>query len=97
MQSLIGNWLGAVGDRITPTLKIVIAKLALRSRWPSCRWVGSPAGSSSAIQARASQAGCAARSPPLDLLHRAMLPLAVLGLMASALAAFDLSDPRCAG
>ncbi len=98
MRSLIGNWLGAVGERITPTLKIGIATLALALAlavlplgWVTRRVLHRDPGASAPSRLRRALAAA------WIFFILAMLPLAVLGLMASALDAFDLSDPSVRG
>jgi potassium-dependent mechanosensitive channel len=98
MQSLIGNWLGAVGERITPTLKIGIATLALALAlavlplgWVTRRVLHRDPGASAPSRLRRALAAA------WIFFILAILPLAVLGLMASALDAFDLSDPSVRG
>ena len=99
MRSLIGNWLGAVGERLTPALQIGIAAVALGAgaRRRAAR-VAHPPGHPSRSRARALPAGSAARSPPAWIFFvLAALPLARPRPLASALDAFDLSDPSVQG
>ena len=98
MRSLTGNWLGAVGERITPTLKIGIAAVALALAlavvplgWLTRRILHRDPGAGAPSRLRRALAAA------WIFFALAMLPLATLGLMASALDAFDLSDPSVRG
>ena len=99
MGSLIGNWLDAVGERLTLGAEDRHRRGRARARaGRRAACAGSRAGSFIAIPPRARRAGFAARSPPRGSSSiLAALPLAGLGLMASALDAFDLSDPSVQG
>ena len=95
---LIANWLDAAGQRLTLPLKIGIAAVALALvlaaaplTWLTRRVVyRDPAASAPSRLRRALAAAWI-------FFILAALPLAVLGLLASALDAFDLSDPSVQG
>jgi potassium-dependent mechanosensitive channel len=98
MRSLTGNWLGAAGERITPALKIGIAAGALALAlavvplgWLTRRILYRDPGASAPSRLRRALAAA------WIFFALAMLPLVALGLMASALDAFDLSDPSVRG
>jgi potassium-dependent mechanosensitive channel len=98
MRSLIDNWLGAVGERLTPAVKIgmaaVVLALALAAAplgWLARRVVyRDPAASAPSRLKRALAA-------VWIFAIFAALPLVGLGLLASALDAFDLADPSVQG
>ena len=98
MQGLIGNWLDAVGGRLTPAVKIGIAAAAFALAlvaaplvWLTRRVLyRDPAASAPSRLRRALAAAWI-------FFILAALPLAALGLLASALDAFDLSDPSVQG
>ena len=97
-RSLIGNWLGAVGERLTPAVKIGMAAVALALAlaavplsWLARRVVHRDPGPSE--QTRLTRALAAA----WIFVIFAALPLVGLGLLASALDAFGLSDPSVQG
>ena len=98
MRSLIDNWLGAVGERLTPAVKIgiaaVVLALALAAAplsWLARRVVHRDPGASA--PSRLKRALVAA----WIFVIFAALPLIGLGLLASALDAFDLADPSVQG
>ena len=98
MRSLIGDWLGAVGERLTPTLKIGIAAVALALAlavvplaWLTRRIIHRDPGASAPSRLRRALAAA------WIFFVLAMLPLARPRPLASALDAFDLSDPSVQG
>jgi potassium-dependent mechanosensitive channel len=98
MRSLIDNWLGAVGERLTPAVKIGMAAVALALAlaaaplgWLAGRVVyRDPAASAPSRLKRALAAAWI-------FAIFAALPLVGLGLLASALDALDLADPSVQG
>jgi potassium efflux system protein len=98
MRSLVGNWLGAVGERLTPAVKIGIVALAaalalaaIPLGWLTRRVV--PRDPEASAPSRLRRALAAA----WIIFIFAALPLMALGLLASALDAYDLSDPSVQG
>jgi potassium-dependent mechanosensitive channel len=98
MRSLIGNWLGAIGERLTLAQKIgmaaVILALALAAAplaWLARRVVHRDPGAGAPSRLKRVLAAA------WIFFIFAALPLAALGLVASALDAFDLSDPSVQG
>ena len=98
VRSLIGNWLGAVGERLTTGVNIAIAAivLALALAAAPLSWLArrvihrDPAATSPSRLKRALAAAWI-------FFILAALPLIVLGLLASALDASDLADPSVRG
>jgi potassium-dependent mechanosensitive channel len=98
MRSLIGNWLDAASQRLSPTLKIgaAAAALALALAIAPLTWLTrrvahrDPAASAPSRLRRALAAAWL-------FVILAVLPLAVLGFLAGALDAFNLSDPSVQG
>jgi potassium-dependent mechanosensitive channel len=98
MRSLIDNWLGAVGERLTPAVKIgiaaVVLALALAAAplsWLARRVVHRDPGASAPSRLKRALAAA------WIFVIFAALPLIGLGLLASALDAFDLADPSVQG
>ena len=98
MRSLIGNWLDAVGERLSTAAKIGIAAaaLALALAVAPLAWL------TRRVVYRDPAAGAPSRlrralAAAWIFFILAALPLAALGLLASALDAFDLSDPSVQG
>jgi small-conductance mechanosensitive channel len=96
--ALIGNWLDAIGERMTLTAKIGLALLALAFvlaaaplAWLTRRVVYRDPGATSPSRLRRALAAA------WLFFILAALPLVGLGLLASALDAFDLSDPSVQG
>src|SRR5271154_3673356 len=98
MRSLIGNWLDAVGERLSLAQKIGVAAIVLALAlaaaplgWLSRRVVDrDPSANAPSRLKRALAAAWI-------FFTLAALPLAGLGLIASALDAYDLSDPSVQG
>jgi small-conductance mechanosensitive channel len=98
VRSLIGNWFDAVGERLTTALKIGIAAVALALllavaplTWLTRRVIYRDPGASAPSRLRRALAAA------WIFFILAALPLAGLGITASALDAFDLSDPSVQG
>jgi potassium-dependent mechanosensitive channel len=98
MRGLIGNWLDAVGERLTLAEKIEMAAgliaLALAAAplgWLARRFVYRRPGESAPSRLRRALAAA------WIFLIFAALPLAGLGVLAGALDSFDLSDPSMRG
>ena len=98
MRSLMGNWLDAVGERLTTALKIGVAAVALALLlaiaplgWLTRRVIRRDPGATAPSRLRRALAAA------WIFFILAALPLAGLGLLASALDAFDLSDPSVQG
>jgi small-conductance mechanosensitive channel len=98
MRSLIDNWLGAVGERLTPAVKIAVAAIALALAlavvllsWLTRRVFSRDHGASAPGRLRRALAA------GWIFVILAALPLAGLGLLASALDASDLADPSIHG
>jgi small-conductance mechanosensitive channel len=96
--ALIGNWLDAIGERMTLPVKIGLAALALALvlaaaplAWLTRRVVYRDPGETSPSRLRRALAAA------WLFFILAALPLVGLGLLASALDAFDLSDPSVQG
>jgi potassium-dependent mechanosensitive channel len=98
MRGLIGNWLDAVGERLTIAEKIEMAAgliaLALAAAplgWLARRFVYRDPGESAPSRLRRALAAA------WLFLILAALPLAALGVLAGALDSFNLSDPSVQG
>jgi potassium-dependent mechanosensitive channel len=98
MRGLIGNWLDAVGDRLTLAEKIEMAAgviaLALAAAplgWLARRFVYRDPGETAPSRLRRALAAA------WIFLLFAALPLAGLGVLTGALDSFDLSDPSMQG
>ena len=98
MRSLMGNWFDAVGERLTTALKIGVAAVALALLlavaplgWLTRRVIRRDPGATAPSWLRRALAAA------WIFFILAALPLAGLGLLASALDAFDLSDPSVQG
>ena len=98
MGSLIGNWFDAVGERRRRRLKIGVAAVALALLlavaplvWLTRRVIRRDPGATAPSRLRRALAAA------WIFFILAALPLAGLGLLASALDAFDLSDPSVQG
>jgi potassium efflux system protein len=98
MRSLIGNWLDAVGERLSLAQKIgvaaVVLALALAAAplsWLSRRVAHRDPGANAPSRLKRALAAA------WIFFILAALPLGALGLIASALDAYDLSDPSVQG
>jgi potassium efflux system protein len=98
MRGLIGNWLDAIGERLALTIKIGIAAVALALAlaiaplgWLTRRVIHRDPEASAPSRLRRALAAA------WIFFVLAALPLIGLGLLASALDAFDLSDPSVQG
>jgi small-conductance mechanosensitive channel len=98
MRSLVGNWLDAVGQRLTLAQKIGMAAVLFLSAlaaaplaWLAQRVIYRDPGASSPSRLKRALAAA------WIFFILAALPLGALGLLASALDAFDLSDPSVEG
>ncbi len=97
MRNLIGNWLGAIGERPMlakigmAAIVIVLALAAAPLGWIARRFVYRDLGETTPSRLRRALAAA------WIFLIFAVLPLAGLGILAGALNSFDLSDPSMQG
>jgi len=94
VRNLLGNWFGAVGERLTTGVKIAIAAIAVllalaaaRVSWLARRVIHRDAAATAPSRLKRALAAA------WIFLILAALPLIGLGLLASALDASDLADP----